>query len=247
MHVALLLVILPALAWAQNTCGGPCPDATPICTTVFVGATYGSCVQCRPSTGTFSYLCDCPLGQYCSATADDVNGNGNFGTCLPFTLLGQPCSTDSDCQTYTSVPAGGNGPNQWLFCTGGTCQPCQGATAPHQCAGWSGGVLQTSLPGIYRQCLANGTMEGWGTVDYTLGLTPTATPSRAPKTGPSHTATATLSHGASPSTTSSRRPATSAGTVVAVDAVHVLAVTAVVLLYAVDLFDDAVVRALQRL
>lgn len=217
MHLALLLSLLAAAAYAQNSCGGTCPDATPICTAAFVGATFASCVQCQPSTGSFTFLCDCPLGQYCSATADDPSTGGTFGTCMSFTLLGQPCSADSDCQTYTTVPAGGNGPNQWLFCTGGTCQPCQGATAAHQCGGWSNGYLQTSLPGIYRQCLANGTMEGWGTVDYTLGLTPTASPSRAPKNGASHSATPSLSHGASPSTTPSHRAATSGGWSLAAD------------------------------
>jgi hypothetical protein len=230
MHLALLLFILPvAVVFAQTACGSPCPDATPICYPIVAGATYASCVQCRPSDGTFSYLCDCPLGHYCSAQADDINGDGNGGTCLPFTLLGQACTQDFQCTTEATSASGATVSNEWLFCTDGTCQPCQGATAPHQCAGWANGVLQSSLPGIYRQCLANGTMEGWGTVDYTLGLTPTASPSRAPKNGASHSATPSLSHGASPSTTPSHRAATSGGWSLAVDLFLLLSTTVVIL------------------
>jgi len=169
------------------------------------------CKPCNPDDYS-EQGCDCPLGQYCGR---DVRSSGPQirGLCQAYTLTNKACTKASDCVTYSTDLNGNQQHEELQYCVQGLCKPCNGANSPiytqaAQCQGWLNGQLQTSNPGLLRQCTSDGTLLSSGTVDYTLGLvspsrTPTASLSQGAQpsstSSPTHTPTASLSFGASPS------------------------------------------------
>jgi hypothetical protein len=223
MLTALLLVtVFTALcATAEAATPQSCSAANfsaPFCILI-TPSTSGSCF-CRPCSVTpddfYQGHCNCPLDHFCSNEATESE-NTPRGYCVPYTLLGNTCSSDTDCQTMAVTVGGQMTINENTYCVGGRCSLCEGSASPifaaaRQCPGWSNGALQSASPGIFRQCTAQGTLITTGSLDYTLGLSsPSSSPTSSLPAGASasrtpsgsRSATPSLSVGASPSTTPS--------------------------------------------
>lgn len=140
---ALVLCCLVAATLADNA-GAACTNAqlnlvgqqdamcdldSPFC--VYVTPTLKQCEYCTVLDGKVSSYggvaaCNCdPTQYYCGQS----NLDQNAGACLPYTILNNPCTQDSQCQTTTTTRLASTGntvtvTQERLFCVNNLCKPC---------------------------------------------------------------------------------------------------------------------------
>jgi len=185
---ALVVVIILFLACACRAqtiaCAptdGTCTLQQPYCTQYTFGTYY--CTPCNIISSTLvgGGSCQCnPATSYCSV--DTVS----IGVCVPYTIYGQACTKNSDCQTTGSNVVNTGLIEQIMYCVNFQCKPCSPAlwkqyaianmpNYTYTCPGYSATLTNslgryatvTPMSAFTFQCLATGDIAVINaTVDY---------------------------------------------------------------------------------